>query len=39
MINKKLEEIEESDIKHLIDEQIIERKTLEYKSEIPGNGS
>jgi len=39
MINKKLDEIEVSDIQHLIDEQIIERKTLEYKSELPGNTS
>lgn len=36
MINKKLDDIEVEDLQHLINEQIIERKTLEYKSELPG---
>lgn len=35
--SKKLEEITESDLKYLIDEGILEKKKLEYKSELPGN--
>lgn len=35
--NRKLEEINESDLKHLIDEEIIELKTLEYKEKLPSN--
>lgn len=35
--SKKLDEITESDLTHLIDEGIIEEKKLEYKSELPGN--
>ena len=37
MIKKEIENIEEADIQHLIDEQNIESKTLEYKSILPGN--
>ena len=37
MINKNLEEIDESDLQHLVDEEITEKKTLDYKSELPGN--
>ena len=37
IINKKIEEISESDIQVLIDEEKIEKKVLEYKSELPGN--
>lgn len=32
MIRKEIENIEEADLQHLIDEQIIEKKTLDYKS-------
>ncbi len=37
MIGKEIERIEEADLQHLIDDQIIENKTLEYKSILPGN--
>ena len=37
VINKQLEEITELDLQHLIDEERIEKKVLEYKSELPGN--
>lgn len=36
-INKSLEEINESDLQHLIDAEIIEKKILDYKSELPRN--
>ncbi len=32
-----IEEINESDLQHLIDEEIIELKTLEYKEKLPNN--
>lgn len=38
MIQKKLSEITKDDIKQLIDNQVFEGKTLEYKSALPGNG-
>ena len=38
MIQKKLLEITKDDIKQLIDNQVFEGKTLEYKSALPGNG-
>jgi len=37
MIPKKLDEIVESDLQYFVDERIIEKKTLEYKKELPGN--
>jgi hypothetical protein len=38
MIQKKLSEITKDDIKQLVDNQVFEGKTLEYKSALPGNG-
>lgn len=38
MIQKKLSEITKDDIKQLIENQVFEGKTLEYKSALPGNG-
>lgn len=38
MIQKKLSEITKDDLKQLIDNQVIEGKTLEYKSILPTNG-
>ncbi|MCC5876940.1 MAG: ATP-binding protein [Candidatus Sumerlaeia bacterium] len=35
MLNKPLDQIEERDIQQLIDDQVIESRTLEYKSELP----
>ena len=37
MITKKLEDIEIADIRQLVDNNVIEKKTLEYKSELPGD--
>jgi len=37
VINKRLEDISEADLQSLIDEERIEKKVLEYKSDIPGN--
>ncbi|TKJ18348.1 MAG: hypothetical protein CEE42_16560 [Promethearchaeota archaeon Loki_b31] len=37
IINKQLEDISESNIQHLIDDERIEKKVLDYKSELPGN--
>ncbi len=37
VINEKLDEITESDLQRLKDEEIIEKKILEYKSELPKN--
>ncbi len=37
VINKQLEDTSEADLQSLIDEERIEKKVLEYKSEIPGN--
>ena len=37
MINKKLEDIIIEDLRQLIDNNVIEKKTLEYKSQLPGN--
>ncbi len=36
-INKNLQDITEADIQRLVDETVIENKTLEYKSELPDN--
>lgn len=38
MIQKKLSDVMKDDIKQLVDNQIPESKTLEYKSALPGNG-
>lgn len=38
VINKSLEDITEADLQYLIDEERIEKKVLEYKSELSGNG-
>lgn len=37
VINKQLEDISETDLQSLIDEERIEKKVLEYKSELPEN--
>lgn len=37
VINKQLQDITEVDLQHLIDEERIEKKVLEYKSEMPDN--
>jgi len=37
VLNKKLQDITDVDLQHLIDEERIEKKVLEYKSELPGN--
>ena len=37
VINKQLENISEADLQSLIDEEKIEKKVLDYKSELPGN--
>ena len=37
MINKDINDITELDLHHLIDDEVIERKTLDYKAELPGN--
>lgn len=37
IISKKVEDIEESDLQYLIDNEIIETKILDYKGELPGN--
>jgi len=37
IINKQLEDISEADLQHLIDDERIEKKVLDYKSELPGN--
>ncbi|HAK89219.1 MAG: hypothetical protein A2077_01000 [Nitrospirae bacterium GWC2_46_6] len=37
MISKKIEEIEESDLQSLIDNKVLESKTIEYKRELPNN--
>lgn len=36
-LNKQLEAIEESDLQALVDNQVSERKTIEYKEALPGN--
>ena len=36
LFNKPLAEIEESDLQVLIDDQVAERKTIEYKQALPG---
>src|SRR5712692_5727131 len=36
-LNKPLEFIEESDLQALVDNQVSERKTIEYKAALPGN--
>ncbi|MCL4475048.1 MAG: ATP-binding protein [Nitrospirae bacterium] len=37
MINKKIEEIGESDLQALVDNKVLEGKTIEYKRELPNN--
>lgn len=37
MINKKIEEIREADLQFLIDNKVLESKTIEYKKELPNN--
>ena len=37
VINKKIEDIIESDLEYLIDNEVIEVKKLDYKRELPGN--
>lgn len=37
LINKDINDITESDLQNLIDEEYIERKTLDYKAELPEN--
>jgi len=37
VLNKQLDDITEADLQHLIDEEIIEIKVLDYKSTLPGN--
>jgi predicted HTH transcriptional regulator len=37
VLNKPLESIEESDLQALVDNQVSERKTIEYKAALPGN--
>ncbi len=37
VLNKQLEDITEADLQHLIDEERIEKKVLDYKSELHGN--
>ncbi len=37
VLNKQLEDITEADLQHLIDEERIEKKVLDYKSELNGN--
>ena len=36
-LSKPLEAIKESDLQALVDNQVTERKTLEYKEALPGN--
>src|SRR5258708_28643064 len=37
VLNKSLESIQESDLQALVDNQVTERKTTEYKEALPGN--
>lgn len=37
MINKSIEQITKDDLQALIDNEVIEHKTIEYKRELPGN--
>jgi hypothetical protein len=37
VLNKPLESIQESDLQALVDNQVTERKTIEYKEALPGN--
>jgi len=37
MINKKIEDITEADLQALIDNKVLEGKTIEYKRELPTN--
>ena len=39
VINKQLVDISEADLQSLIDEERIEKKVLDYKSELPGNSN
>ena len=36
MINKRIEDIRERDLQELIDNNVLEGKTIEYKRELPG---
>ena len=37
MLTKSIDQITEIDLKSLIDNSVIERKTLDYKAALPGN--
>jgi len=37
MINRNIEEISKEDLKALVENEVIEHKTIEYKRELPGN--
>jgi len=37
MINKKIEDIQERDLQELIENKVLEGKTIEYKRKLPGN--
>jgi predicted HTH transcriptional regulator len=37
VLNKPLEAIEENDLQALVDNQVAESKTIEYKESLPGN--
>lgn len=37
MLNKKIEELKESDLQSLIDNKVLESKTIDYKKELPNN--
>jgi hypothetical protein len=37
MINRNIEEINKDDLQALIDDKVMEHKTLEYKLKLPGN--
>ena len=37
MITKSLDQIDESDLQNLIENEVIEKKTIEYKQELPGD--
>ena len=37
MINKKIDDITEADLQSLIDNKVLEGKTIEYKRELPNN--
>ena len=37
MINRDIEQISKDDLQSLIDNEVTERKTIEYKQALPGN--